>query len=751
MRVRCIRGAILLVLFIIANYSYGQKYKDIYPRIALSTDEEAMPILKNYLKIEPDHPNSNLLLALIYDRRYKVADALTEHEKAVANAERAKLRFTKARVLVNEKNVKRNIGYYSVFSSGTDSKGRLVVNYEAVNKAIVNKYDSIVLYLKKIPEIYNTFVKAVNTYDASIKTFYKVNGRYNSLDDLYLLYDDELKNDLDFLKQSFDSTIYYLDEYKNKIAEYPIKGYNQDYSINDIETYRLSGLITQSDFLNNDIQLWNYSKWVDDVNLLYTSDINSLREEIISHEEKLDGGLKNAANPDEFSTFEPIDRNKELLFNLKKFDKNSLLAGIFQYKHSLQSVVHRTHNLKYYDTASNLSPQSKYTYYGEMINSYYLLDSTLKVVKSRHVEHSVAKHSAFMDEYYRGFNGVGAYLDQENKNISNGFGKYVLTLRNAIIDDIEADSTENTGELNYNRKKIPLSVTKHFLIDSLQQGVLTTTHLLENADDSKYVAGVYKTLKGINNIVTYIVRISPENKISWYKEYNIELDSAGADADNMVVVMQPTQVGCAFVIRSVHKTNNTTLNSLIYLDEGGNEHLVKRLEENDYPRTINYNENTNSFIISFRDNNIIQNFKEEKTTTLTNVNVLGDLLWKYEYRFSGTLENIVNTNSGYLLAGNYTSKKDENGNIQRTKINENHTNIYLDYFSSKGELKNTRVIRSENSIYLTNITKVNDSNISLFGIKGEYNFSRKDEPISYNSDLAYIFTNAKLQLIYTKL
>ncbi|MDH5365612.1 MAG: hypothetical protein OEW67_01390 [Cyclobacteriaceae bacterium] len=743
--------AILLALFVITNSLYSQKYKDIYPRIASSTDEGAMPILKEYLKIEPDHPNSNLLLALIYDKRYKSADALTEYEKAVANAERAKLRFTKARVLVNEKDIKKNIGYYSVFSSGTDSKGRLIVNYEIVNKAMVTKYDSIVLYLQKVPDIYNTFIKAVNTYDASIKTFYKVNGKYNSLDDLYLLYDDELKTDLDFLKQSFDSTVYYLDEYKRKIAEYPIKGYNQDYTIKDIETYRLSGLITQSNFLNNDIQLWNYGKWVDDVNLLFNADINSLRQEIISYEEKLDDGLKDAANPANFSTYEPIDRNKELLFNLKKFDKNSLLAGIFQYKYNLQSVVHRTHNLKYYDTASNVSPQSKYTYYGEMINSYYLLDSALKVVKSRHMEHNVAKHSAFMDEYYRGFDGVNAYLNQENKNISNGFGKYVLTLRNAIIDDLELDSMKNTKVLSYNRKKIPLSITKHLLMDSLKQGVLTTTHLLKNADDSKYVAGVYRDPKGINNVIAYVSRVSADSKVGWYKEYNIELDSAGADADNLVVGVQPTQAGCAIVIRSVHKTNNSALNSLIYLDEAGNENLLRRLEENDYPRTINYNETTNSFIISFRDNDLTQNFKEEKTTTLVNINVLGDLLWKYNYSFSGTLENIVNTNTGYLLAGNYTSKKDENGNVQRTKVNEDQTNIYLDYISSKGELKKTRTIRSDNSIYLINITKVNDSNISLFGMKGAYNSSKVEKPISYDSDLAYIFTNAKLQLIYTKL
>ncbi|MDH5474114.1 MAG: hypothetical protein OEX22_00330 [Cyclobacteriaceae bacterium] len=743
--------SLILLCLLVSSQLYGQKYKDIYPSIALASDEESMPILKKFLKDEPDHPNSNLLLALIYERRYKGADVLTEFEKAVANADRAKLRFTKSRVLVNDKEVKKNQGYYSVFSTGIDSKGRTIVDYETVHSALVNKYDSVNTYLEKVPGIYNTFVKAVNTYDKSIKTFYKINSKYNSLDDLYLLYDDELKNDLFFLKQSFDSTTYYLDEYKQKIKDYPIKGYNQDYVIKDIDTYRLSGLITQSDFLINTIELWNYGKWVDEVNSLFSADINSLRKGIINYEKTLNDGLKEASNPDKFSNFQPIKPNKELLFNLKKFDNNSLLAGIFQYKHSLQSVVHRSHNIKYYDTATNVLPHGEYTYYGEMINSYYRLDSVLEVVKSKQNTHSVMKHNEFMETYYKGYRGVDAYLNQEKKYIYNGFRKYVKTLRNAIIDDIEQDSVKNIEELIYNRKKIPMLVTTSYLIDSLEQGAFTTTHLLENTDNSKYLAGIYKSTTGTHNTIVYAVRISPENKVSWYKEYTIEIDSADVNTDNIVVGVRPTQAGCAFVVRSIHKTNKAVLNSLIYLDEEGNEDLVKRLEVTDYPRTINYNEKTNSFVISFRDNDAIQDFKNEKETVLLNINVFGDLLWSYKYSFSGTLENVVNTNKGYLLAGNFTSKKDENGNVQRTKVSENYTNIYLDFVSSRGKLSNTRVIQSESSIYLANVTKVNDSNISLIGIKDVLNPLGEGKELSYDLDLAYVFTNAKLQLIYTSL
>lgn len=750
MKIKLDKLLFVFILVLIPSIAQSQKYKDVYPQIAVVSDNDAMLLLKTYLKVDPEHPNSNLLLALLYDKNYKGADALTEYEKAMANAERAKLRLVKAQVLVTEKDVKKNTTYYSKFSNGLDGKGQPIVNYQDVDQAISNKYDSVTTFLEKVPTIYKLFVSAVNAYDVSIKTFYKINSRYNSLDDLYLLKDDELGQDLTLLKQMFDSTLFYLDAYKSKIAEYPIKGYNQDYSIREISTYRLSGLIAQSDFLTNNIELWNYGRWVDDVHSVLSSEVSNLRSEIISYDQLISTGLKNAVNPDMFSTFEPVDRNKELLFNLKKFDNNSLLAAIFQYKQSLQFVLHRSHNIKYYDTATNVLPQNKYTYFGEMINSYYQLDSTLKVVKSRLTEASVAKHKVFMDEYYRGYKGVDSYLNLESKNISYEFGKYVLTLRNAIINDIVSDTASIDNTLSYSRKKIPLTVTRLFSYDSVQNGELLTTHVLINADNSKYAAGIYKTTKGINNFIAYVARVSPDNKVNWYKEYNIEIDSVGADSDNFIAAMQLTPAGCAILIRSIHLVNTTGMNTFVYLDENGEELLVNRLPENDYPRTLNFNETTNSFIMTFRGNDKIQNYKNEATTTILNVNVLGDLLWSYKDDYNGTLDDVVNTNSGYILVGNYTVKKDDSGNVFRTKINDNQTKIYLDFISSRGKRENTQLINSDQSIYFANITKVNDSNISIIGYEGILDTSKEVE-VSNNSNLVYVFTNSKLQLIYSSL
>ena len=746
-RISFILLVILPVMF--GNIALGQKYKDVFPMIANASDENAVPILKEYLKVEPEHPNSNLLLAMIYDRRYREADVLTEYEKAIANAERAKLRLIKAQLLVDDKEVRKNMEYYQSFSTGIDSKGRPITSFEVIASTMSQKLDSVNQFLEKVPTIYSSFVKAVEAYDRAIKIFYDINSSYNSLDDLYLLYNDELRRDLELLKSSYDSTVFHLDRYKTKIADFPIKGYEQNYIVRDIETYRLSGLITQSDFLNNVIVLWNYGKWADDVNLFVANNVASLRSQIKKYDDQLQEGVKKAQDLKFANTYEPVPRNKELVFKLKKYDNNSVLTGLLEYKQSLQSTANRAITSITIDTATNIDLNARLAFYGEMVNSYYLLDSTLQVVKSRLTPHNFNKHQDFFEQNYRGMKGLEAYLNFEKKGVSEAFGRYVYQIQNAVINESNRAISKEEAVYSYGRIKIPSTVGELNMLDSLDNRVLLTTDNVINADESRYLAGVYKSEKETQNVVAYLARISPEGKVSWYKEYNIEIDSAGTDANNYVTAIRSTPEGCAAIVRSQKLDSDIARNLFIYEKEDGSNIITTLLNVSSYPRSINYNDVTNSFLLAFRDKQYDQNVSVENTTTLINTNVLGDILWTWSNDFKGSLEKIVNTNNGYLIAGNFTSKKNNDGNDVNSL--SNGTGMYFDYINNRGELKNTKLINNNSSIYLSDIIKVNDSNINVFGRKGLYNAQSSSEPISRGSDMAYIFTNAKLNIIYSSL
>lgn len=728
----------------------AQRYKDIYPTIASASDDDALPILKQFMIRNMDHPGANLKMALIYDRRYKQADILTEYEKAIANAERAQLVLTNTGQLISEKDIKKYPAYYSDFSQGMDSKGKPIVEYSTVSRAIIDKHDSIVVFMDKVPPIYNVFVKSVISYDRAIKIFAEINNQYGSLDELFMLYDEDLSGQLEELKKAYDSTILYLDEYKKRIAEYPVNGYKQQYNIKDIETYRLSGLITQSDFLSNSIQLWNYGKWVDDVNEVMNTDITSLRAKIVAYENELNESLNKASNPALYSTFEPLKRNKELLFTLKKYDSRSLLVGVFQYKNYLQTLKHKAHGELYYDTAQNVSVETKYTYYSEMINGHYLGDSMLSVSKVRLTPESASKHQQFIDQHFNGYAGMQQYVGQEHETMTAQFDKYILSLRNSIIDQINEKSVVSTTEAKYRRLKIPLSINDTTAIDSLKNGALMTVYRMESADGSIYVAGAYKKPSKLNNIVAYVLRVAPDKKVSWYKEYNIAIDSAAADANNWAASLALNPEGCAVMIRSAHLQNQIYANTLIYINELGEEKLVKRIEAEDYPRALNYAESTNSFVITLKGVRPEQEGKVGQDLVVLNVNVLGDQLWRYSDSFSGTVERVINTNNGYMITGNFTAKKNHTGTMVRTKINENQTLAYVDVVSKTGKRLNTLLISSPKSYFIKEVVKVNDGNINLLGLMGNYQMDL-NRKLDYSNNLVHVITNSKLKVIHNSM
>ncbi|NJN42567.1 MAG: hypothetical protein HC811_10405 [Flammeovirgaceae bacterium] len=89
-----IKKLLLIILILGSLPAAGQvKYKDLFLTFSGMSETELKSTLKEYLAQDPDHPNANFRLAMIYNSIYKRSDPLTEYAFALANAEQAKLRF----------------------------------------------------------------------------------------------------------------------------------------------------------------------------------------------------------------------------------------------------------------------------------------------------------------------------------------------------------------------------------------------------------------------------------------------------------------------------------------------------------------------------------------------------------------------------------------------------------------------------------------------------------------------------------
>ena len=364
------------------------RYKDLAPTFEGMGAEELKNSLKEYLAQDLDHPNANFRLALLYESNYKTADVLTRYQYVLANAQQAKLRYTKSKQLVDEREVNRNDEYYFPIFKTYDAKGKPNVEFALVSKKITNGIDSATLMINKIPPIYQSFTRSVNFYDNAVKLFSTVNNEYLSLDDVYLYFDADLEKKLGTLKQNYDSARFYFDRYLELTKAFPIPYHKQKYHIKPIVTYRLDVLITRMNFLTNDVEFWDYGAWVDFIHKSVSGEITSLRTRLNQNEARLDDNLtKIAASNGEGVAAIALD--KQLVFNLNNYDKQSLVLSILDYKILKQDWLLKTKT--FIPDTINLDRNA--TIYSLLIYSNLSADTLINTVRDRATKEKIKKHS----------------------------------------------------------------------------------------------------------------------------------------------------------------------------------------------------------------------------------------------------------------------------------------------------------------------------------------------------------------------
>ena len=709
----------------------AQKYRDIHPSLAKATDEEALSILKSYIIEDLDHPNANLRLALIYEKRFLSSDPITEYERAMANAEEAKLRFTKAAAVVDEKEVSKNEGYYVEFASGFDSKGRPIIDYNTVNQKIRNGFDSADVFIKKMPEIYSYFTKSVNFHDKAVKIFNEINGNYSSRDKLLLLHDSNLQYKLEDLIADYDSSIVNLDKYLAAGKAFDPAHFNQSYIVKDIETYRLQGLLASPNFLVKNIEIWNYKKWAQAAINEVNNEITSLRTQLNAAELALSNKLKTMTPLVSVPDFKPYQLDNKLLFNLVKYDNQSLPVSLLKYKQHKQDLINQLGKVNDRDTTG--SNDIFLVNLGDLIYSSREADSLLNIAKSRVNEENIEKYESYFKVNYSGQAGVNDFINKDEKLISDSKNQAVNQML-STLNKMESASGKNAF-ITYRKNQYSLSPKRYSILDSLNN-VPVTVATQDNADGSKYLTGVLK--KKPDESVVFVLKADASNKVQWYNEYNY---ATAGPAINEVGGMAITPEGCAILVRSFSSEGIT--NTLSYIGEKGNEIFKKAIELSDYPRSIKYIESTNAFLMTYKGVSRPQNPAEKESTQMMSVNILGDILWTHNFDFSGTIEDVITVDKGFLIVGNYSEIKDADGKSYRTKINVGQTNAFVARFTNSGKLASLKAIESPNNYVVKKVIKVNDRIINLLGTSGTLEYPE--------SKRVHIIVNNGPEILHTNL
>ncbi len=738
MRNRGIYFAITLTVLCVASAQGQIKFKDLFPTFMGMSNQELKTALKQYLVTDQDHPNANFRLALVYEKNYRTADPLTEYEYALANAEQAKLRYIKSKQLVDDREVSRNNEYYFPVFKTYDAKGKPDVPFDIVSKKITNGYDSCQLFISRIPAIYLNFTKSVNFYDKAVKEFAALNNEFRSLEDLYLYYDNDIANRLTDLKSNYDSAHHYFDRYLELTKSYPIAYHKQSYHIKPIVTYRLDGLITRMNFLVNDVEFWDYASWVDHVKKNVTNDIANLRAKLIQNEDKLDESLKNILNStgENIKTYHP---EKQLVFNLNNYDKQSLVLALLDYKTFKQDWLIKNKN----NPDDSVNHERNAQILSDLIYSNRSADTLMEQVKTRLLPEKVRKHKDFLERYYGSEGGLKKYVNEESDFISKTFTEYSAGLKMEVLAMASAIAAADKDAIlrfgKWGVSTTPIATPTKEVID---KGEPITLQKRKNPDGSMYLAGIYKPDKKINNIVTFLARVNPDGRPGWIKNFDYKIDSASAtsDSNNYLGPIMPTQEGVAIIIRSVQLSLLNTRNTFVYVNEKSEEKFSIKLKEKGYPRKLIYTEKTNSFIAAFKGAEEKQVYSNGENLSVLAINTLGDQLWTRTIDFSGTLTDMINLNDGYVLSGNYTVIRDLNGKEFRTKSGVGEVNPFVIRLNGRGEILRISPITAGKSIYISQVVKVSDNSINLLGFESSVEIGQQLS-LATTPSIIHIMTN----------
>ncbi len=711
------RNSISILLLIVVFNASGQKrprYDETLPVILSLPPSGAIAQLKTYLEEQPANPSIFLQMAVIYEKRYRDGDPMTDFEYKLGNAKLALEGYSKALQLMDDKGVKRAEEEYFNFGQ-YDEKGRLSVNYDSLVARVNGSKADLQKFVDFAPSIYEAFTSSFSHYDQAHKIFTVIVGKYPTFKEFYLLYTPAIDGQMDQIKSHYLKFAEAFDAYKAASSAYPT-GYNQSLTVREIHTFRLDGLESQINFLKPNIQVWNYAKWVDDTRAEITKEIGSLRASLVTENHQLDARLGTVKNEFGSESFEPLKASKEVLFNLRKYDLNSVVEPLFLYKEKKHDLLYQQVLSSSLDTSRLVDTDRKLYLLGQMIYKIRLADSVLVDVRRRNTPECLSRHSEFLTTHFKGIPGVNTFVDTESKVNRTDFTHYVDQIKTTLYQKLKADSIQEF--VAYKKLKIPLFEGQQTEYDSLGDALITTK-ILKNFDGSMFVTGIMKNQKE-KLVQSFICGVTTDKKIAWYNEYLLLTDSTtGRKGHTRIPTLQAVPGGLVVLLNG-EDTSKTRVNHLLILDEKGTATLTRKLLIDKYPRTLAFSQRDNSLLVTLKGDRFPVDIFHESELVVASLDLAGALRWQSINSYKGDIAGLLEVEQGFLVVGNFNLIKDKEGRMQRGGRSSEETNTFVQRLDMEGRVVDLKLIKHGGPMVVNRLYRAGDDCINLFGARSAY-------------------------------
>lgn len=320
---------ILFAAFLSTSLLLGQglNYKKVIAEQNLVDQEVFLSQLRQYQKENSAFSNAYYQIGKIELLSFSILDPIVYRVASRQYIYNAKTNFSLARNYVDRKEVTKNPEWYDM----PDLKDKDSLYAMTVN-SLDDSYRSTIAYADSYERLLFHYDNAVTNYLKARQDFININTSADNLRQLFLQTDDDLKLAIKEVGVSFDSSMFHLDKYRETYQSLPhIKKREVKVNHNFIDHFRMNG-ITPTNFLADEIDVWDYKDWSDRFLKLIEEEVDGLKDEIRNAYGFFTQTNSQLIGGEECIQATIDDRKFRRIINLvTKYDNKSTLIDIFGY------------------------------------------------------------------------------------------------------------------------------------------------------------------------------------------------------------------------------------------------------------------------------------------------------------------------------------------------------------------------------------------------------------------------------------
>lgn len=645
--------------------------------VSVNDNETSYTILKKFQADNPKYFPVYYYLADLCPKVVKEYDLLQQYHEIMTMLNDAKKYYDLSLYYLNFSGVKSDRKYFT----NINPAGKKLETSDIISDVNLKKQE-IETYINKIKTVYTYYSNAVYNYHTCIEKFRNIVAEYETEKSVLFIKSDDLLLKLDSIEKNFDSTLIYFNLYRSAIDTFPIGNYKQEFHLRAIETYRLDGL-TQSNFLQNSIELWDFKSWIYKIRTIKTTDINDLFSIAVGVENKLRDTEKRLV-ADSIISYNKIIESRFLNF-AKKFDFNTILEDYFLYRE--QNLAYR--NL-INSSLNKENPQYNdinrvYNYYCNTLNNAINHDNLITTLLNKCNESNFTKNAVFFNEFYKSAHDLKENIIYNDNFVKNNT-KYVLSNFKTILNPKIDDS---------------ITVKTSYQIIDYKNNVINNEHII-------YGSCIIK-----NDTLGFILKADTTGKIHWDVHFDISYINADSTEDkstiNSVSAFTSANNLCFAVVSSA--VNNFNIqNTLFIIDlKNGSEQKQIKLSSQNHCKYIKYDDLNQEILLGFKPNTL-----NHTSYDIEVASIKGEKLFKSSFDISGNIFDISKVSGNhYMIFGNFNTLS--LSSTQMVNLSENQYAVFSIVLAGNGTIKNGKTYQNNISYYGTSLIRFNENELFVIG------------------------------------